>query len=426
MAGKLTTLFLDQFKAKSPTVEGLAHTTRRHLTTAFTASVNSKGASQPSVLTPSNNSSTPRIVSARSSSYSIDADADADADVNSNTERLDERLVPFSSTLRGAHRLRIIDILQLKVGQQVTIVIPSEPKERDPAKSHRSGLMDLMKSAIRDVLDPAVLSADRDDYVDHDLSLRTIEREGRLYHEFNVTISSYAERHRLEDPIIRESEVDYLLNPQLRAGLSIRLDGYANRTRGIMLQFLAIPYIEVFVERGARESILDPRIEMPRTTKDEVVSAHMADEFKFAKGDPIATIDVMMKGYNTQYKNAKKDLVKLVKSIENIAAAARDATDDDRDEAEDHAHAIVVTAIRNETQNSNITEFAALVDNKYRQKLEQCVDWSVATSYLLSDNDIMELYNEFQRRFPLVHMTLSAIVSTRYYSVPLSLFNIER
>jgi hypothetical protein len=28
MAGKLTTLFLDQFKAKSPTVEGLAHTTR--------------------------------------------------------------------------------------------------------------------------------------------------------------------------------------------------------------------------------------------------------------------------------------------------------------------------------------------------------------------------------------------------------------
>jgi hypothetical protein len=186
MAGKLTTLFLDQFKAKSPTVEGLAHTTRRHLTTAFTASVNSKGASQPSVLTPSNNSSTPRIVSARSSSYSIDADADAaadDDDVNSNAvEHMDERLVPFSSTLRGARRLRIIDILQLKVGQQVTIVIPSEPKERDPAKSHRSGLMELMKSAVRESISKTVLSVDRDDYVEHDLSLRTVEREGRLYH----------------------------------------------------------------------------------------------------------------------------------------------------------------------------------------------------------------------------------------------------
>jgi hypothetical protein len=151
MAGKLTTLFLDQFKAKSSTVEGLAHTTRRHLTTAFTASVNSKGASQPSVLTPSNNLSTPRIVSARSSSYSIDADAD-DNGSNNKAERLGERLVPFSLTMRGARRLRIIDILQLKVRQKVTIVIPSEPKEPDPAKSHRSGLLDLMKSAIRDTL----------------------------------------------------------------------------------------------------------------------------------------------------------------------------------------------------------------------------------------------------------------------------------
>jgi hypothetical protein len=192
-----------------------------------------------------------------------------------------------------------------------------------------------------------------------------------------------------------------------------------------MLQFLALPYIEVFVERGANDSILDSRIEMPRTTKDEVLSAHMADEFKIAKGDPIATIDVMMKGYNSQYKKAKKDLVKLVKSIENVAAAARDATDDCQEEAEDQAHAIVLTAIRNETQKCNITEFAAMVDDKYRQKLENCVDWSVATSYLLSDNDIMEIYNEFQRRFPLVHMTLAAIVSTRYYSVPLSMFNIE-
>jgi hypothetical protein len=64
MEAKLKTLFFDQFKAKSSTVEGLAHTTRRHLTTAFTAAVNSKGASQSSVLTPSNNSSTPHVVSA--------------------------------------------------------------------------------------------------------------------------------------------------------------------------------------------------------------------------------------------------------------------------------------------------------------------------------------------------------------------------
>jgi hypothetical protein len=92
MAGKLTNFVLDQFKAKSPTVEGLAHTTRRHLTTAFTFAVNSKGASQPSALTPSNNSSTPHIVSARSSSYSIDADDEDDIN-NYKAERLDEHSI---------------------------------------------------------------------------------------------------------------------------------------------------------------------------------------------------------------------------------------------------------------------------------------------------------------------------------------------
>jgi hypothetical protein len=140
MECKLTALFLDQFKAKSPTVEGLAHTTRRHLTTAFSGAVNSKGqpnsavrSTQP-LRTPSNNSSTPNVVSARSSYHSLDADDEND--INNKPERVDERLVPFSSTLRGARCLRIIDILQLKVGQQVTLVIPSEPKERDHAKSH--------------------------------------------------------------------------------------------------------------------------------------------------------------------------------------------------------------------------------------------------------------------------------------------------
>jgi predicted ATPase len=130
-----------------------------------------------------------------------------------------------------------------------------------------------------------------------------------------------------------------------------------------------------------------------------------------------------MKGYNQQYKNAKKDLAKLVSTIEKVATAARDAVDDDS--AEETTHAVVVTAIKNETNKNNITQFAAMVDNIYKQRMESCVDWSVATSYLLSDGDIMALYTRFQQQFPLIHMTLSAIVSTRYYSLPLSAFTVD-
>jgi hypothetical protein len=65
----------------------------------FSGAVNSKGPpksaiqSTQSLRTPSNNSSTPHIVSARSSYHSLDAD-DED-DINNNAERL----VPFSSPL---------------------------------------------------------------------------------------------------------------------------------------------------------------------------------------------------------------------------------------------------------------------------------------------------------------------------------------
>jgi hypothetical protein len=36
----------------------------------------------------------------------------------------------------------------------------------------------------------------------------------------------------------------------------------------------------------------------------------------------------------------------------------------------------------------------------------------------------MRIYNQFQSRFLLVHMTLACIVSTRYYSVPFANFTI--
>jgi hypothetical protein len=242
LADRLDCIFFGQLKQTSqPTVEGVAHTTRRHLTTAFTGAVNSKGATPTSTKPfatplPSDNSKTPRIVSARCSSLtSTDHDA--------HCERLDEHLVPFSSTLRGSRRLRIIDVLQLTVGTQFTIVIPSEARPKEPALTQRAGLLNLFQSAIRESLPRAFSIAEKDDYVEHDMSLRAIERKGRLYHEFNVSLVSYAERHRLDDPLLPESEVDHLLRPHLRAGLLVRLDGYATRSTGIMLQFLAIPHI---------------------------------------------------------------------------------------------------------------------------------------------------------------------------------------
>jgi hypothetical protein len=161
-----------------------------------------------------------------------------------------------------------------------------------------------------------------------------------------------------------------------------------------MLQFLAIPYIEVYVERDAAGSVLDSRIEFPRSVKDEAISSYLETQLKYTNGDPIATLDLLMKLYNVQYSNAKKDMAKIIKTITQAAAAARDATDAEEEQAEAETHAVVLTAIKNDTHKANITEFAAMVDSVYKKAMEDCHDWSRATSYLLSDNDIMRIYND--------------------------------
>jgi hypothetical protein len=150
---KLDALFHQQFRAKNvqATAEGVAKKARQRLHSVFTApigrsSTNSSNATAVS-LTPPTNHSTPHVVSARSSSSNIDTPEDKNLQ-----ERLDERLVPFSLTRCGVRRLSIIDILQLKVGDQFTLVIPTEHRESKTARSYRSGLRDLLKSSIHDFL----------------------------------------------------------------------------------------------------------------------------------------------------------------------------------------------------------------------------------------------------------------------------------
>jgi hypothetical protein len=157
------------------------------LHSAFTApigrsSTNSSTATVPVTLTPSTNYYTPRVLSARSSLSNIDTPDD-----ENQQEHLDERLIPFSLTLHGAWRLCIIDILQLKVGDQFNLVIPTEHHESKLARSYRSGLRDLvLKRSIRNSLPRNMSTADQDDYVKYDMSLRQIERERWNYQEYTV------------------------------------------------------------------------------------------------------------------------------------------------------------------------------------------------------------------------------------------------
>jgi hypothetical protein len=120
---------------------------------------------------------------------------------------LDEHRVPFSSTLRGSLRLRIIDIiLQLRVGDHVTVVF-HRIHGRVSWLSHRAGLFNLFKSTVRESLPRSISIGDKDNYVEHDISLRSIERGN---YKMDLTIHLYQGLDRQSPYLCATTSLQYI------------------------------------------------------------------------------------------------------------------------------------------------------------------------------------------------------------------------
>ena len=393
LAERLNTLLSTQSKPKAISIQGVAKLAHRNLKHSFTSSIrstNNCSTSSSSLLqtpTPSNRHLKVVSTGPKKLNSSLSDPPNEIHNLNNIDDqidgRLDNRYVPFSSTLRGSRKLRIIDVLELECGQKVTLVIPNEPKKKDGllATSHRDNIRNLMKRAIRNSIQRNASSIEKDDMCDYDFSLREVERSGKQYHEFNVTIAHYAERTKLHMENYSESDLNNLLQPELRAGISVSLDGYSDLDRGIMIQFLALPYVEIWVERATSESMLDSRVEFPRNAKDDTISSYMQREMNAANGDPIATLDILMKCYHCQFTNSKKDVAKLTESIEKqtLKAVTEYSSNEssesrtDNGKSDDEVYSVVLTALKNETNKHKITSFASKIDSIYAKRMAETI-----------------------------------------------------
>ena len=128
---------------------------------------------------------------------------------------------------------------------------------------------------------------DRHDFLEAALKQRSIVRDGRDHYEFNMTITSYPERHKLEGHGLPKSEINSILHRKEGIGFYGEVRGYGSRGR-VHVKLLTLPFIEVYVQRANDAPILSNDIRFRKNQDDNKFMIQVAQAFYAVKGDATA------------------------------------------------------------------------------------------------------------------------------------------
>ena len=230
MAERLDTIFhsLLPTKPATATTNGHINTAHRRLQSSFSSSM--KGRIAPTTATPRSVSpmpSTGRSISTRSSAPpSAERNARSpsllpppleEGDDRGTVGRHDGVALIRSSTNHGMKRLKNAQILRLMQHDELTLVIP--PTDYKQPKSSIQPRKNLMHEFCRVILSASARkmnTEEKEEYMLNELSLRSILRDRKEHHEYNVRICNYPERPKLAryDPLT--IDLEYMLRGPTR------------------------------------------------------------------------------------------------------------------------------------------------------------------------------------------------------------------
>ena len=346
----------------------------------------------------------------------------SDDDDNIDRSRHD-LVVPISSLNRGMKRLQAHDIVKLRIGDEITVLIPPidrSRKEPKPAREARETIMSKMKRVF--MAECGTMSTkEKDDYWKDELANRKITRDGKYLYEFHVIISSYAERSMLEMIDLPKEYINYYMGNG-NAGLAVKVRG---RTRSVpmLLQFNSIPYIEIHICRSSSDSaasFLDDSIVFPSPLDEDGLSRYLQEQLHATKGDPVAYTEILMKYYQRALGISRSKLANEIQSNSKPSKKRKKDTAESlsAESEDDGLFGKFRDAIAKELHKNELEKFANEIDKEYEDALIGCVDFSPVTSFLIEPDRFAEFYNDFFERFPLCHYIFAMVVSTRYYTIP--------
>ena len=411
-----------------PTARGMLSIAQKQLSSNFQANARGQRAANPPVNNPTTSPTSAAVAvdapptnvssSTRFTRSSIEPSSDAArylvspvALYSHSDDEIGRNNVPLSSQNRGMKRLEPEAIVNLRVSDDIIIVVPPvnrrEPKE---AKAARVSTIALFKRIVFNECGNIPV-ADKNEMWDDELKKREIIREGKCYHEFNVVITSYAERFMLQTPNLNARYIEYYMGTG-GAGLAVSLNGYST-SNTLLLKFNTLPFLEVHRSRpmsSSPESFLDESIVFPTTSIDADLTSYLMLKLDSTRGDPVAYIEVLMKYYHRAFEMAKKTKSRQVGKKKKSFIPQTEGDGNANVES-------FRAAIASELDKDNLQDFANKVDKEYAEAIESCYGFCEVKGYLMDPTRCSEYYEELRERFPLCHLIFATIVSTRQFSV---------
>ena len=165
--------------------------------------------------------------------------------------RHDDALDVRTSRGQGMRRLPIIESVQLRPGDEITLVVPSTAAS-DLSKAGKATrhLISLFERVIVSSLPHHFRgSLQKREYLQREFCKRTVIQAGKECAEFNVRVANYPERPILALQRPLDNDTNHRLEAG-RAGLNVLLIGYRLSNR-VLLKLSLLLYVQVFKRRNA-------------------------------------------------------------------------------------------------------------------------------------------------------------------------------
>ena len=123
---------------------------------------------------------------------------DDPGDIINQPHRMDQQYTPISCTTQALKRLRMGEIVRLRHNDEFILFIPpTTPKDPKPFSKACESVLNKMRNMVMHDYRNNTTSAACNKYFKKELEHRSVDRNGRVGHEFHVRVLTYPERARM-------------------------------------------------------------------------------------------------------------------------------------------------------------------------------------------------------------------------------------
>jgi hypothetical protein len=304
---------------------------------------------------------------------------------------------PYSPNSKGVRRLTILEFLKLSVGDEFILFVPPFNKNDKPVwKEVGDSVTNNMRQIIMAPFAKQGTVNERDSAWKKHLLSREVPRDGSAGIEYGVRVCSYPERSHLNINNPPDHEIRYLTNPSVAIGMKLELISYGT-SKTCPLRLVDMPYVEAWVPVKENSAIIEEIKSFKWSSDENKMYNELMDQFAEAKGDCAAYVRILL----TYYKQTL-----YTKKADHKASQKRQKLEETNQ---------LQSIIEHELEYSKVKKYADQVDAYYNECFKANVDFVDLRDNLTDDAIITEFYATFQKDFPTVHYTFSAIADSRAF-----------